>query len=170
MFRKLIYLRNLMEDARILRIRRLIGRQISWLQNRVNDKANWSDLGKHTDDRLYIIPLNLLGLRVHMCRCLQTYTVQMYQYAAGASIPSEAVMHFPPVSDFPPYFRKKFRTSWKILTFLPFPKFFLDFHPPKYLTTIFSHWPQIRNFPLFSLFEQFIPPSFGQFFLAPYFC
>ena len=32
---------------------------------------------------------------------------------SGASIPPETMMHFPPVSDFPPYFRKMFGLSEK---------------------------------------------------------
>ena len=50
--------------------------------------------------------------------------------------PSEVMMHFPPVSDVP-LFPKNFRTSWKIFANLPFPKKFVDFHPPKFLTTFF---------------------------------
>jgi len=63
--------------------------------------------------------------------------------------PPEAMMHFPPVSDFP-LFSKKFQTLWKIFQMLPFPEKFLDFHPPKFLMTFFSHRLQISNFtPIF---------------------
>src|SRR6218665_3551864 len=75
-------------------------------------------------------------------------------WQAGASPPPEAMMHFPlPVSDFP-LFSKNFQTMRKILKVLPFPKKFLDFHPPKFLMTFsfFSHRPQISISPLFSLF------------------
>src|SRR6218665_2181847 len=41
---------------------------------------------------------------------------------------------------------------FKILI-LPLPEKFLDFHPPKFLMTFFSHRPQISNFPPFSLFQ-----------------
>jgi len=48
---------------------------------------------------------------------------------------------------------------WKIFKILPYPEKFLDFHPPKFLMTFFSHRPQISNFPLFFLF-QYISPLF----------
>src|SRR6218665_946068 len=62
--------------------------------------------------------------------------------------PPEAMMHFPPVSDFPTLFPKKISDSVEsFLQFYLFPKIFLDFHPPKFLTTFFSHRLQILNFP-----------------------
>ncbi len=78
--------------------------------------------------------------------------------------PPEAMMHFP-LFQISPYFRKLFQTPWKIFTIWPFPKKIFDFHLPKFLMTFFffSHWPQIWNFPLFSLF-QYISPYFGKFF------
>src|SRR6218665_2222402 len=36
-----------------------------------------------------------------------------------------------------PLFSKKFQTLWKMLKVLPFPEKFLDFHPQKFLLTIF---------------------------------
>ena len=62
--------------------------------------------------------------------------------STGASIPPEAMMHFPSVSDFL-LFQKNFQTLWKIFQILPFPEKFFDFHPPKFLMTFFSHQPQI---------------------------
>src|SRR6218665_980824 len=50
---------------------------------------------------------------------------------AGASIPPEAMMHFPPCFRFPPLFSKIFLTFWKIS---PFPDKISHFHPPKFLT------------------------------------
>src|SRR6218665_1111638 len=55
---------------------------------------------------------------------------------AGASIPPEAMMHFPPVSDFP-LFSRIFLTFWKISEILPFSYKISHFHPPKFLTTFF---------------------------------
>ena len=46
-------------------------------------------------------------------------------------------MHLPPVSD-SLCFRKKIQTLRKMLTILPFPENFFDFHPPKFLMTLFS--------------------------------
>jgi len=57
--------------------------------------------------------------------------------AAGASIPPEAMMHFP-LFQILPYFRF-FLDSVEIFPILPFPKKFLDFHPPKFLMTFFRH-------------------------------
>ena len=42
-----------------------------------------------------------------------------------------------PLFQINPIFHKKFRTFWKILTILPFPEQFSDFHPPKFLMTFF---------------------------------
>ena len=54
----------------------------------------------------------------------------------GASIPPEAMMHFPPVSDFHPVLEIVW-TFWKISEMLPFPDKISYFHPPKFLTTFF---------------------------------
>src|SRR6218665_365063 len=71
--------------------------------------------------------------------------------SAGASILPEAIMHFPPVSDFPPLFP----TRGQFSQFYPFPKKLFDFHPPKFSDD------QICNFskfpPLFSLFQHIFP-------------
>ena len=77
---------------------------------------------------------------------------------AGASIPSETMMHFPPCFRFPPYFRKIFGLWGKFLQILPFPEKFLDFHPPKFLMTFFlvidhkfripPYFPWFNTFPL----------------------
>ena len=75
--------------------------------------------------------------------------------------PSEAMMHFPPVSDFPPIF-EKFSDSVEIL---PFPEKFLDFHPPKFLMTFFSRRPQILNSPIFPVAVHF--PSVSRKLLFP---
>src|SRR6218665_1827590 len=79
--------------------------------------------------------------------------------------PPEAMMHFPPCFRFP-LFSKKFQTLWKIFKILPFPDKFLDFHPPKFLMTFFSHRPKMSNFPLFSLF-QYISPLFRKSYYFP---
>ena len=80
----------------------------------------------------------------------------------GASIPPETMMHFPPLFQISPLFQKNFRTFWKILTILPFPEKFLDFHPPKFLMTFFlviDH--KFRISPYFPCFNTF-PPCFTQ--------
>ena len=46
----------------------------------------------------------------------------------GASTPLRQCC-ISPCFRFPPYFRKKFQTSWKIFRMIPFPTKFLDFHP-----------------------------------------
>src|SRR6218665_465422 len=64
------------------------------------------------------------------------------------------MMHFPHCFRFSPQFRKNFRTFLKFLTILPF----LDFHPPKFLTTFFLFIDQkFRISPLFSLFQYIFP-------------
>src|SRR6218665_1954604 len=71
----------------------------------------------------------------------------------------EAMMHFPPVSDFPPIFPKKFLTFWKISQIFPFPEEISHFHPPKFLTTFFlviDH--KFRISPYFPCFTTFPPP------------
>ena len=59
---------------------------------------------------------------------------RVLRVASGASIPPEAMMHFPSVSDFP-YFGTIFRICRKVSKFYVFP--FLDFHPPKFPMTFF---------------------------------
>src|SRR6218665_643732 len=63
-----------------------------------------------------------------------------YCIQSGASIPPEpkAMMHFPPVSDFP-LFPKNFSDFVENLPNFTFSEKFFDFHPPKFLTTFFSH-------------------------------
>ena len=67
------------------------------------------------------------------------------QPSAGASIPSETMMHFPPCFRFSPLFSKNFQTLRKIFTILPSPEKFLDFHPPKFLMTFYNISPLIRE-------------------------
>ena len=66
-----------------------------------------------------------------------------------------------------PLFLKNFRTFWIFFTILPFPEKFLDFHPPKFLMTLFlviGHKSRIS--PLFSLI-QYISPLFREHFSFP---
>src|SRR6218665_3216294 len=72
---------------------------------------------------------------------------------SGGVHPSEAMMHFPPVLDFP-LFSKNLQTMWKFFKILPFPEKFLHFHPPKFLMTFCSHRPQIWNSPYFLCFSN----------------
>ena len=64
------------------------------------------------------------------------------------SIPPEAMMHFHPCFRFPPLFPNKFSDSVEKFPNFTFSRFFLDFHPPKFLMTSFSHHPQIT--PIFA--------------------
>src|SRR6218665_1571998 len=90
---------------------------------------------------------------------MQSYSSQTL--SAGASIPSEAMMHFPPVSDFP-LFSKNFWTFWKISQIFPFPEKISHFHPPKFR-------PQISDFPpYFACFTTF-PPDSRKFLISPLF-
>ena len=89
-----------------------------------------------------------------------------YSRCTGASIHPEAMMHFPSVSDFPP-FPKNFQTPWKISKTLPFPEKLFDFHPPKFLMTFFSHQLQISNFPpIFGIAIHSL--CFDKIILSPY--
>ena len=68
--------------------------------------------------------------------------------------PSEAMMHFLPVSDFPLYFLKIFRLRVEIFQFDLFQKKF-RFSFPIFLITFCSRLLQILNVPLFSLNSTF---------------
>src|SRR6218665_1477688 len=86
-------------------------------------------------------------------------TSQFRKLHAGASFPLETIMHSPLCFRFPPLFSKNVLTLRKILTIFPFPEIFLDFHPPKFLMTFFSHRPQISNSPIFAVSVHFPPVS-----------
>ena len=60
----------------------------------------------------------------------------MLLYTQGRPSPPETMMHFPPVSDFPPIF-KKLSDSEENFKNLSFPENFFDFHPPIFLMTFF---------------------------------
>src|SRR6218665_1271558 len=85
---------------------------------------------------------------------------------AEASIPPEAMMHFPPLSHFPPISEEIFRLrgNFSQFHFLPKNRFssskmFDDFF------RFFSHRLYFSNFPLFSLYF----PLFRKFFYSPYY-
>jgi len=61
--------------------------------------------------------------------------------------PPEAMMYFPLCFRFLPLFSKISFTFWKISKISPFPEKISHFHPPKFLTSFFSHQPQISDFP-----------------------
>jgi len=101
----------------------------------------------------------------------------MVQGEAGASFPSETMMHFPPLFQIPPYFRKMFRLSGKLSQFYLFPKNFLIFirrnfwwlflvinHkfriPPIFPVSV--HFPLFRKKYYFPLLLQIFPTSFKQ--------
>src|SRR6218665_2318962 len=88
----------------------------------------------------------------------------------GASIPSEAMMHFlPPVSDFPPV-AENFLTPWKISQILPFSRKNFRFSSAKISDDLFSlvinH--KFRISPYFRYLDTF-PHYFEKIILSPYF-
>jgi len=78
--------------------------------------------------------------------------------------PSEAMMHFPPVSD-SPYFLKNFGLRGKFPQFYLFPRNFSIFIRQNFWRPFF---PQISNFPPISLF-QFVSHYIWKFFFSPTF-
>src|SRR6218665_2491274 len=91
---------------------------------------------------------------------------EMALVSRGVHTP-ETMMHFPPCFRFFPLFSKKFRTLRTIFTMLPFPEKFLDFHPPKFLMTLFlviDH--KFRISPCFPCFSTF-PPCFAKIIISP---
>src|SRR6218665_925109 len=75
----------------------------------------------------------------------------------GASIPSEAMMHFPPVSVSPIF--DKFSDSVENFLNFTFSQKKFRFSSAKISDDLFfSHRPQISNFSLFSLLFQYISP------------
>ena len=77
---------------------------------------------------------------------------------------------FSPLFQITPHlFSKKFQTLWKSFYILPFPEKLLDFHPPKFLMTVFlviDH--TFRISPYFPCFSTF-PPCFPKMLFSPYF-
>ena len=78
----------------------------------------------------------------------------------GRPSPSEAIMHFLSVSDFPPIF-DKFSDSVE-----NFKNFTFSQKNVSIFIRFFSHQPQISNFPLFSVF-QYISPLFRENYYSP---
>ena len=74
------------------------------------------------------------------------------QLYSGASIPSQAMMHSPPVSDFPPYFRQIFWLSGKFLKCDLFPNKFPIFIRQNFWRPFLFIDHKFRISPLFSLF------------------
>src|SRR6218665_3791544 len=85
----------------------------------------------------------------------------------GASIPLEAMRHFPPPgSDFPPIF-EKFSDSVENFKNFTFPEKFLNFHSPKFLMTFFkSSTTNFEFLPYFPCFNAF-PPRFRENYYFP---
>src|SRR6218665_1524221 len=88
---------------------------------------------------------------------------------AGASIPPQAMMHFPLFQIFP-LFPKHFLTPLKISQNLPFLEKFSDFHPSTFLMTLFVinhkfqiHFPQFQQNYSFPHTFQISPPVFSKF-------
>jgi len=76
------------------------------------------------------------------------------------------MMHSP-LFQISPLFQKNFQTLWNFFSNFTFSVKFFKLHPPKFLTTSFSHRLQIFIFPLFLLF-QYISPIFHEI-VSPYF-
>src|SRR6218665_2650949 len=97
------------------------------------------------------------------CRCIGSivniYSLYNVTFNQRRPSPSEAMMHFPPVSDFP-LFSKFFYTFLKISKILSFPQKISHIHRPKFLTTfllVIDH--TFRISPLFFLFQHISPDS-----------
>src|SRR6218665_2251852 len=73
--------------------------------------------------------------KFHRSTQQQASTAFCFYSKTGASIPPKAMMHFPPISDFPPLFRvlEKLSQLSNIL------KNVCMLHPTKVLMTFFSH-------------------------------
>jgi len=81
------------------------------------------------------------------------FSMQMRHCSAGASIPSETMMHFPPLFQISPYFRKNFELWRNLSKFYFFPKNFFIFIRRNFwwpFLLVIDH--KFRIFPLFSLF------------------
>src|SRR6218665_1740732 len=81
--------------------------------------------------------------------------VKFRRLRTEASITSEAMMDFRPVSDFI-IVPEIFQTSWKVFPISPFQQKNFNFHPLKFLMTFF------RIIPYFRCFSTF-PPDFVKF-------
>ena len=85
---------------------------------------------------------------------------------SGPGASSEATMHSP-LFQISPYFRKRFRTPWKFLPILPFPKKFFDFHPPKCLLTFFESLSTNFEFPPIFAASVHFPHYFAKNTISP---
>jgi len=85
-----------------------------------------------------------------------------------ASIPSETMMHFPPVSDFPPIF-DKFSDFEKIFYNFTFSRKISSFSSAKISDDLFLVIDHKFRIPLFSLFQYISPPCFAKIIISPYF-
>src|SRR6218665_1246206 len=96
----------------------------------------------------------------------------------GASIPSEAMMHVPPMFQISPPVSEKLSDSVENFPVLPFPEKFSDFHPSKFhIFLVINHKFRISlQYPLsihftplfrqnysFHLYFSKFPPVFGKF-------
>ena len=86
---------------------------------------------------------------------------------ARASIPSEAMMHLPPVSDFPPIF-DKFSDSVENVQNFTFSRQISRFSSAKISDDLFLVIDQNFEFPLFFLFQH-ISPCFAKIIISPTF-
>src|SRR6218665_465905 len=97
----------------------------------------------------------MIGIVFHSSLPLRTSSLLV---EAGASIPSEAMMHFP-LFQIPPIFEKSknFQTLWKIFKILPFSRKISRFSSAKISDDLVF----LVIDPLFSLF-QYISPLFRE--------
>ena len=118
-----------------------------------NEISFWCSTSRHWSSLLSQLQENR-RIRANKGKALQLGLKTVFSLAgfgrtleAGASIPPETMMHFPPVSDFPPQFYL-------------FPKNFLILIRQNFWWLFFSHRPQISKFPpIFAVSLHFHPVS-----------
>src|SRR6218665_306059 len=88
-----------------------------------------SSLTKNLTFQYTLINLHVVAIiNFASCVLFPVPYLMMQLLHAGASIPPEAMMHFPPCFRFLPLFSKNFLTFWKISKILPFPEKISHFH------------------------------------------
>src|SRR6218665_1267976 len=87
--------------------------------------------------------------------------VLMLDPQTGASIPPETMMHFPPVSDFPPI-SEKFSDFLKFFYNFTFSRKISSLSSAKISDDLFGYRPQISNFPPIFAVSIHFPPLFRQ--------
>src|SRR6218665_3080058 len=89
---------------------------------------------------------------------MASYFLSVCLFLAGASIPPEAMMHFPPLFQISPYFRKILGLSGKFHKFSLFPKKFPKFLISPLFQKFSPCFKEIQH--LFTYFTCIFPPYF----------